>query len=73
MGKECVIRVIDIFSQLIVLFDLEKNEFNGNEELRSSPIPLNGEDVLQQEQSTGVNNFKASLWKGLRIFFELSY
>lgn len=73
MGKDCVIRVIDIFSQLIVLFDLEKNEFNGNEELRSSPIPLNGEDVLQQEQSTGVNNFKASLWKGLRIFFELSY
>lgn len=73
MGKECVIRVIYIFSQLIVLFDLEKNEFNGNEELRSSPIPLNGEDVLQQVQSTGVNNFKASLWKGLRIFFELSY
>lgn len=73
MGKECVIRVIDIFSQLIVLFDLEKNEFNGNEELRSSPIPLNDEDVLQQVQSTGVNNFKASLWKGLRIFFELSY
>lgn len=73
MGKDCVIRVIDIFSQLIVLFDLEKNEFNGNEELRSSPIPLNDEDVLQQVQSTGVNNFKASLWKGLRIFFELSY